>query len=75
MTLANEYDINFNCKKIQRLMRKYQIICPIRKADPYRRIAKAMQEHWVVSNVLNYRWQWGLKKLIPVLYRDQLLTN
>ena len=57
MTLANEYDINFNRKKIQRLMRKYQIICPIRQANPYRRMAKATQEHRVVSNILNREFQ------------------
>ena len=33
MTLRNEFGITMNRKKIQRIMRKYQIICPIRKAD------------------------------------------
>ena len=28
-----------NIKKIQRLMRKYGLSCPIRKANPYRRMA------------------------------------
>lgn len=53
MTLKNEFNITFNRKKIQRIMRKYQIICPIRKANPYRRMAKATKEHSVVSNLLN----------------------
>lgn len=34
-------------------MRKYNIICPIRKANPYKRIAKATKEHTVVPNILN----------------------
>ena len=38
-------------------MRKYQIICPIRQANPYRRMAKAIQEHRVVSNILNREFQ------------------
>lgn len=57
MTLSNEYAINFNRKKIQRIMRKYSIVCPIRKANPYRRMAKATQEHRVVENVLNRAFQ------------------
>lgn len=57
MTLANEYGINFNRKKIQRLMRKYDITCPLRKANPYRKMAKATKEHRVVENVLNRQFQ------------------
>ena len=43
MTLENEFGIKMNRKKIQRIMRKYNIVCPIRKANPYKRIAKATQ--------------------------------
>ena len=32
-----------NIKKIQRLMRKYGLSCPIRKAKPYRRMAKSSE--------------------------------
>lgn len=53
MVLENDFKIIFNRKKIQRLMRTYNIICPIRKANPYKRIAKATQEHTVVPNLLN----------------------
>lgn len=34
-----------NRKKIQRLMRKYGLFCPIRKPNPHKRMAKARQEH------------------------------
>ena len=34
-------------------MRKYNIICTIRKANPYKRIAKDTHEHRVVPNKLN----------------------
>lgn len=57
MTLENEFNTNMNRKKIQRIMRKYNIICPIRKANPYKRIAKATQEHSVVPNILNRKFK------------------
>lgn len=53
MILKNKFNIIMNRKKIQRIMRKYNIICPIRKANPYRRMAKATKEHRVVPNKLN----------------------
>lgn len=53
MTLANEFNVVFSRKKIQRIMRKYNIVCLIRKANPYRRMAKATKEHRVVANLLN----------------------
>lgn len=53
MLLENEFNIIYSRKKIQRIMRKYNIICPIRKSNPYKRIAKATKEHRVVPNKLN----------------------
>lgn len=53
MILANEFNITYNRKKIQRIMRKFEICCSIRKANPYKRMAKATKEHRVVPNVLN----------------------
>ena len=53
MLLENEFGITYNRKRIQRIMKKYDIICPIRKANPYRRMAKATKEHRVVPNLLN----------------------
>lgn len=53
MILANEFNITYNRKKIQRIMRKFEIYCSIRKANPYKRMAKATKEHRVVPNVLN----------------------
>ncbi len=35
--------IQMNCKKIRRLMKKYSLFCPIRKANPYRRLQKAIR--------------------------------
>ena len=42
-----------NLKKIQRLMHKYGLKCPIRKANPYRRMAKALKTDAVADNLLN----------------------
>jgi len=53
MTLNNEFNIIYSRKRIQRIMRKYEIVCPIRKANPYKQIAKATKEHTVVPNILN----------------------
>lgn len=53
MTLAGHYKITYNLKRIRRIMKKYGIICPIRKANPYRRMMKATKEHRVLPNLLN----------------------
>ncbi|MCK9348180.1 MAG: IS3 family transposase [Sphaerochaetaceae bacterium] len=42
-----------NIKKIRRLMRKFNLRCPIRKANPYRILARAKQESRIAPNVLN----------------------
>lgn len=53
MTLEGQFGIVYNLKRIRRIMRKYKIICPIRKANPYRRMMKATKEHSVLPNLLN----------------------
>lgn len=42
-----------NRKKIRRLMKKYGLVCPIRKANPYRRMAKALRTDSVSPNLVN----------------------
>ncbi|WP_327796152.1 IS3 family transposase, partial [Tetragenococcus koreensis] len=46
-----------NRKKIQRLMQKYRLFCPIRKANPYRKMAKAKKENTILPNVLNRQFK------------------
>ena len=53
MILEDSFGITYNRKRIQRIMRKYNIVCPIRKANPYKRMAKATKEHRVVPNLIN----------------------
>ena len=42
--------VRMNHKKILRLMRKYGLSCPIRKANPYRRMAKALRTNSIAEN-------------------------
>ena len=49
--------IVMNPKKIRRLMRKYNLFCPFRKANPYRRIAKALRTSNVAAILLNREFE------------------
>lgn len=49
--------IRMNHKKIRRLMHKYNLTCPIRKANPYRRMAKAMKTNAVADNQLRRQFK------------------
>lgn len=53
MTLEGQYGVIYNLKRIRRIMKKYNIVCPHRKANPYRRMMKATKEHTVLPNLLN----------------------
>ena len=46
-----------NIKKIRWLMRKYGLKCPIRKENPYRRMAKAIKTSYVAPNLLNREFE------------------
>jgi transposase InsO family protein len=48
---------HMNIKKIRRLMKKYRLFCPIRKANPYRRAAKAIATAQVAPNLLNREFE------------------
>lgn len=52
MRLYRNYGIVMNLKKIRRLMKKYNLQCPIRKANPYRQMARAMRTNAVADNHL-----------------------
>ncbi len=60
MTLKDAFDVIFNRKKVQRLMNKFGLVCHVRKANPYRRMMRATQEHRVVPNKLNRQFNIGL---------------
>ncbi|MGE6664341.1 IS3 family transposase [Paenibacillus xylanexedens] len=68
MVLEHEFGVIYNLKKIRRLMKKFNIVCPYRKPNPYKRMAKATLEHRTLPNKL----QRDFKKGIPGL---ALLTD
>lgn len=49
--------IRMNIKKIRRLMKKYNLKCPIRKANPYRRMAKAIKTNNYADNLVNREFE------------------
>ena len=49
--------IRMNQKKISRLMKKFNLQCPIRKANPYRRMAKALKTSNVAENLVNRQFK------------------
>lgn len=54
-----------NTKKIQRLMRKYGLLCPIRKANPYRRMAKALKTSNYAENLVKREFaEHGPRKIL-----------
>jgi len=60
MTLQNQYGITYNLKRIRRIMKKYEIICTIRRANPARRMAKATKEHRTCPNELQRQFKQGV---------------
>ena len=48
---------HMNIKKIRRLMKKYRLFCPIRKANPHKRAAKAIETGSVAPNLLNREFE------------------
>lgn len=57
--------VRMNIKKIRRLMKKYQLFCPIRKANPYRRMAKAIRTNAVADNKVKREFKLhGARKIL-----------
>lgn len=56
MFLENDEKVVMNHKKIRRLMRKYGLIAKVRRANPYKKMAKASQEHRIVPNLLKRKF-------------------
>ena len=46
-----------NVKKIRRLMKKFHLLCPIRKANPYRQLVKALKTNTVADNLLQRQFE------------------
>lgn len=75
--IHQEPPIIMNIKKIRRLMKKYNLICPIRQANPYRRMAKALKTNNVAENLVNREFtKYGARKVLLtdityIPYKDQ----
>lgn len=52
-----EEPVIMNEKKIRRLMKKYGLVCPLRGANPYRRMAKALKTSNVADNLVNREFE------------------
>jgi putative transposase len=62
MRLERDYQMNMNLKKIHRLMKKYDLICPIRKVNPVKAILRAQHSNKVFSNILDRNFTQGSAK-------------
>ena len=63
--LHMEPPVIMNVKKIRRLMKKYGLICEIRKANPYRRMAKAIKTNNVADNLVKRQFEsYGPRKVL-----------
>ena len=49
--------IRMNTKKIRRLMRKYRLSCPVRKANPYRRLQKAIRSNNTADDLVHREFE------------------
>jgi putative transposase len=59
MRLERLNGVVMNHKKIRRLMRKFKLVAVIRQANPYRKMAKATQEHHTCPNLLEREFNQG----------------
>lgn len=57
--LRQEPPIRVNLKKIRRLMKKYDLVCPLRQVNPYKKQVKRLQENRIAPNVLNRQFKAG----------------
>ena len=55
--LHSDPPVQMNVKKIRYPMDKYGLFCPIRKASPYRRMAKALKTVNAAGNLLNREFE------------------
>ncbi|TXK65561.1 IS3 family transposase, partial [Paenibacillus sp. N3.4] len=63
MTPQNDFGVIYNLKRIRRLMKKFDLVCPHRKPNPYKRMAKATQEHRTLPNSLERDFRKGVPGL------------
>ncbi len=52
-----ETPVVMNLKKIRRLMAKYNLVCPIRKPNPYKQMARRRQKSTIAKNIVNRKFE------------------
>ncbi|MEG1299069.1 MAG: IS3 family transposase [Anaerovoracaceae bacterium] len=52
-----EPPVVMNLKKIRRLMKKYNLVCPIRKKNPYKQLARDLKTNMVADNLLKREFE------------------
>jgi len=64
MRLLNN-GVRMNIKKISRLMKKFNLVCLIRKENTHRRMAKAIKTNNVAENILNREFKkFGARRIL-----------
>ena len=59
-----ESPVRMNLKKIRRLMKKFNLICPIRAPDPYRKMMRDMQTSHVAANKVARVFRQDVRKVL-----------
>ena len=64
MRLLHE-NIRMNLKKIRRLMKKFGLVCPIRRPNPYRQMIRDIRTNYVAPNVIKREFRLhGARKIL-----------
>lgn len=64
MMLSNDFEYFINRKTIQRIMRKYNLVCPIRSCNPYKKLWKATVEDRIAPNLLKRQFKTGTPRKV-----------
>lgn len=62
--LERDYGVIMNLKKIRRIMKKFGLVCPIRRANPIKKMLQAQQSHRTFSNLVNRQFKQGVAKKV-----------
>ena len=73
--LHMEPPVVMNLKKIRRLMKKFGLTCPVRKANAYRRMAKALKTSNVAENLLQREFESYGPRMVLLTDITYLLYN
>ncbi|CAM3749645.1 IS3 family transposase [Erysipelothrix urinaevulpis] len=72
MRVQRNYGIIMNLKKIRRLMKKYGLICPIRRKDPVKAMIKANHTNKIYSNILERKFNQGVSKKLDKICQPEV---